>query len=114
MQYSLNMPEIVFKDRKIHCELGANLREVLIDHGIYPHNGASRYVNCFGLGSCGTCAVKITGRVKPLNATEKLRLSVPPHSPGSGLRLACQIKVENDLKVEKFEGFWGQLIPESS
>jgi ferredoxin len=105
------MPEIIFGKKKIHCEPGANLRKVLIDNGIYPHNGASRFVNCFGLGSCGTCAVKIIGKVEPLNATEKLRLAMPPHRIEDGLRLACQIKVTADLQVLKFDGFWGQLTP---
>jgi len=107
------MPEIIFGEKKMHCDRGANLRKVLIDHGIYPHNGASRFVNCFGLGSCGTCAVKIIGKVEPLNATEKLRLSMPPHRLEDGLRLACQIRVEADLEVLKFDGFWGQLTGSS-
>ena len=39
---------------------------------------------------------------------EQLRLSVPPHDPEAGLRLACQIYVEGDMVVRKHPGFWGQ------
>lgn len=106
------MPEISYGNRKIYCEPGANLRKVLIDNGIYPHNGQSRYVNCMGSGSCGTCAVKIIGKIPPLNEKEKSRLAVPPHRLNNGLRLSCQIKVENDLRVIKYGGFWGHEIPE--
>jgi ferredoxin len=62
-------------------------------------------VNCFGLGSCGACTVKIIGKLGPLNTTEKLRLALPLHRLEDGLRLACQIKVTADLKVFKFDGF---------
>ncbi len=34
--------------------------------------------------------------------------SLPPHSPTSDLRLACQTQVLGDVKVTKFDGFWGQ------
>jgi ferredoxin len=104
------MPTIQFEERKIYCARGAQLREVLIRHGIVPHNGNSRYLNCMGVGTCGTCAVRVTGHVSPLNAVERMRLSLPPHKPGKSLRLSCQTKVLGDIIVEKGKGFWGQEI----
>jgi ferredoxin len=57
--------------------------------------------------------VKIIGKITPLNIKEKSRLAVPPHSLSNGLRLACQIRVENDLNVIKYDGFWGHEMPEN-
>ncbi|MBK9290020.1 MAG: 2Fe-2S iron-sulfur cluster binding domain-containing protein [Bacteroidetes bacterium] len=107
------MPRIHYKGRTITCPEGANLRQVLIEHGLYPHNGGSKYLNCFGLGTCGTCAVVIRGEASEMNQTERIRLSVPPHRIENGLRLACQVRVLGEIWVEKGEGFWGQHLPES-
>ncbi len=103
------MPEIKINGKTLPCEKGANLREVLIKHNMSPHNGNARYLNCFGLGTCGTCAVTIEGDLSPLNAIEKIRLNLPPHQLQHGLRLACQIVVNKDIIVSKGAGFWGQF-----
>ncbi|HMM12422.1 MAG TPA: 2Fe-2S iron-sulfur cluster-binding protein [Bacteroidales bacterium] len=102
------MPTIKFRNKTIHCQHGANLRETLNLQGLSPHNGTSRFFNCLGSGTCGTCAVKIEGLVSETTKAEKMRLSLPPHRPENGLRLACQVRVLGDIKVEKGEGFWGQ------
>ena len=104
------MPRVVFKGKEITCSSGDNLRRVLIQHGETPHNGKSDMVNCHGLGTCGTCAVEISGTVHPMNITEKVRLSVAPHTFEHGLRLACCVVVEHDISVVKHDGFWGQDI----
>lgn len=103
-----SMPTIHFRGKVIRCAKDANLRQVLKANGLQPHNGASTTFNCFGLGTCGTCAVKVDGAVNALTPAEKLRLSFPPHKPENGLRLACQVKVLGDVNVIKGEGFWGQ------
>lgn len=105
------MPQIRINGKTLYCDAGANLREVLIKHDMHPHNGSARYLNCFGLGTCGTCAVKIEGKVLPPNSIEKIRLSIPPHQLQQGLRLSCQILVNHDIEVTKGAGFWGQLAP---
>ena len=105
------MPQIKFKNKTFQCPKGASLREVLLLHELSPHNGASKYLNCFGLGTCGTCTVKLTGKVHPLTPVEKIRLNLPPHRQEDGLRLSCQVVVEHDLEVEKWEGFWGHEMP---
>ena len=78
------------------------------------YNGISKAIHCRGLGSCGTCAVKIKGEVSPPTLMEKWRLSVPPHRPDSGLRLACQCRVLGDLKITKHPGLWGSQITTTS
>ncbi|MEM9189833.1 MAG: 2Fe-2S iron-sulfur cluster-binding protein [Myxococcota bacterium] len=99
-----------FGDEVFDVEVGERLRDALLRRGHSPHNGQARWLNCKGFGSCGTCAVRLSGAVTPvsLGAMEHWRLSFPPHEPARGLRLACQVRVDGDLEVEKLSGFWGQ------
>ena len=104
------MPTVEFERTEVDCEEGAILRDVLLSAGASPHNGRLSTVNCFGHGSCGTCAVDVEGETSDLTARERARLSVPPHDPDDGLRLACQTRVLGDLEVRKGDGFWGQNV----
>lgn len=104
------MPIIDFEGNLLICKKGANLRQVLMENEKSPHNGNSRLLNCFGLGTCGTCAVQIIGSVNKMEASEKIRLNLPPHTLETGLRLSCQVKVLSDITVKKGSGFWGQNI----
>ncbi|MDS0473944.1 2Fe-2S iron-sulfur cluster-binding protein [Natrinema sp. 1APR25-10V2] len=105
------MPTIEFEDETIDAETGENLRQALLEADLPPHNGSARYTNCRGNGMCGTCAVEIVeGEVGEPTGQERRRLKLPPHSPDSGLRLSCQLSVEDDLVVRKHPGYWGQKI----
>ncbi len=57
------MPKINVHNKTITCEVGANLRQVLLSHQVPVHNGNANIINCRGLGTCGTCAVDIEGKV---------------------------------------------------
>ena len=94
----------------LECDEGENLKHVLKRNGLPPYNGSARWLNCKGLGTCGTCAVEIKGEVSPITKVEKWRLNFPPHKEEKGLRLACQCKVLGDLEVKKHEGFWGEKV----
>ncbi|MFB6151383.1 MAG: 2Fe-2S iron-sulfur cluster-binding protein [Haloarculaceae archaeon] len=101
------MPTVEFRGETIECDSGEVLRDVLLDAGLDVHNGP-RLTSCHGHGTCGTCAVEITdGDAEEPDARERARLRVPPHSPDAGLRLSCQVRVTDDLVVEKHGGFWG-------
>lgn len=102
------MPAIQFRGREIECKEGAVLRSALLEAAQSPHNGRADALNCHGHGTCGTCAVAVEGTVSEMSAGERRRLSFPPHDLDSGLRLACQTRVEGDVVVEKYPGFWGQ------
>ncbi|MEB3829353.1 2Fe-2S iron-sulfur cluster-binding protein [Phormidium sp. CCY1219] len=102
------MPTIQALGKTIECDQGANLRQVLLNAGIELYNGKAKLINCRGIGTCGTCAVAVDGEVSPPNWRDKTRRSLPPHSPAKNLRLACQTEVLGDLKVTKYDGFWGQ------
>jgi ferredoxin len=102
------MPTVTVRGQTIHCVQGANLRQVLLENNLPVHNGNARYINCRGIGSCGTCAIEIEGEVSPPNWKDKTRRSLPPHSASRKLRLACQTKVIGDIRVTKYDCFWGQ------
>jgi ferredoxin len=110
------MPTVDFEGRRIECPEGKLLRDVLLAAGETPHNGRARRLNCRGHGTCGTCAVELADldgedpAVNEPTSREKRRLSFPPHSLDTGLRLACQTRVYGDLVVSKHEGFWGQHV----
>lgn len=102
------MVKVEAQGKTFECDRGANLREVLLKNGIELYNGKAKVINCHGLGTCGTCAVNVEGEVSESQWREKARLWVPPHSSGSNRRLSCQTKVLGDIKVTKYDGFWGQ------
>ena len=102
------MPKVIFQGQTFNCEYGANLRQVLLKRKLDLHNGNSKYINCRGLGSCGTCAVEIIGEVSEANWRDRTRRSLPPHDLAQNRRLACQTKVLGDIEVIKYAGFWGQ------
>jgi ferredoxin len=102
------MPSVRFAGQVVECPVGANLRTVLVRARLPLYNGAARAIHCRGMGACGTCAVRIVGRVSEPTAVERVRLDFPPHDRDKGLRLACQCKVLGDLEVTKYAGLWGQ------
>ena len=102
------MPTVIVRGRTLECATGAVLRDVLQQAGESPHNGQAALLNCRGLGSCGTCAVAVSGEVTGPSRRERLRLAIPPHDLDSDLRLACQVRVDGDVVVRKYPGFWGQ------
>ncbi|MDX2212639.1 MAG: 2Fe-2S iron-sulfur cluster-binding protein [Oculatellaceae cyanobacterium bins.114] len=101
------MPKVAAQGKIIDCSNGANLRQVLLQNGIELHNGQSSWINCRGIGTCGTCAVQIEGTVSEPNWRDTTRRSMPPHSLMQNRRLACQTQVLGDVKITKFDGFWG-------
>lgn len=106
------MHKIHFGNRSIACQHNANLRLELMRASLPLYNGIAAAIHCRGLGTCGTCAVRIEGRVSEMTAVEKWRLSFPPHRQASNVRLACQCRVLGDLRITKGQGLWGQRFDE--
>lgn len=103
------MPKVLAQGKTIECEKKANLRKVLLHNGIDLYNGGASFINCRGIGSCGTCAVKVEPEVSAANwRSECEAIALPYHSPISNLRKKSQTQVLGDVKVTKFDGFWGQ------
>lgn len=105
------MYTVRFAGKEVRCPAGANLRMVLMRARLPLYNSVARALNCRGLGTCGTCAVRVEGPVSPPSTVERRRLAFPRHDSESGLRLACQCQVLGDLVVTKHTGLWGQREP---
>lgn len=79
--------------RKLTCETGSRLMDVLLDGGVFLENP------CSGTGVCGKCRVRIVaGEASPVTDTERSLLSEELLS--SGVRLSCLTTVEGDMDVE--------------
>ena len=101
------MPIIKFDNQQIECDANENLRRALLAANASLYNGLARQIHCRGMGTCGTCAIEVSGPVSETTAIERWRLSFPPHKKGSGLRLACQVRVLGDIEIKKRSGLWG-------
>ena len=115
------MPVVKFTNEKKEIEVadGANLRKEALKAGInlyYGFNGlgagVNKLLNCYGLGSCGSCRVLITKGMEnasPMGAWEKMKFKLPVPDPLPSLafvghedtmRLACQTTVHGDMEVQ--------------
>jgi ferredoxin len=102
------MPYVQALGKTIECVLGANLRKVLLQGDIDLYNNGAKVINCRGIGSCSTCAVEIEGEVSEPNWRDTTWRSLPTHSLTKSLRKASQAQVMGNVKVTKYDGFWGQ------
>lgn len=119
------MPTIKFiKEKKeIEVPAGSNLRKEALKAGINLYQGINgfgasinKFVNCHGLGQCGSCRVNIVKGAEnaaPMGTFEKLRfkgLTIPEPLALSAcfafigneetMRLACLTTVNGDMEVE--------------
>src|SRR5205809_726239 len=114
------MPIITFANEKKEIQVpdGANLRQEARKAGVNVYSGfngigasINQYINCYGLGLCGTCRVLITKGMEnasPMSAMEKFKFRVPVPDPmpcmayighEDTMRLACCVKVHGDMTV---------------
>jgi ferredoxin len=123
------MPKVIFVNEKkeIEVESGANLRTAARANGIDIYKGLSRYLNCRGLGMCGTCRVFVKSGMEnltPRSVMERINLTVHPMTMMAAigheteLRLACQTCVKGDCTIETHadvnwngENFWQKPYP---
>jgi uncharacterized 2Fe-2S/4Fe-4S cluster protein (DUF4445 family) len=96
--------------RAIPFAPGLSVREILEGAGIGVRSG------CRGDGACGLCLVQLAaGDVPPTTATE--RLILPREKLAGNVRLACQLRPENDLGLRVIDpppkSRWRDLAPET-
>ncbi|MEQ8788759.1 MAG: 2Fe-2S iron-sulfur cluster-binding protein [Pirellulaceae bacterium] len=117
----LDMPIVKFINEKKEIEVpeGANLRKEAMKAGVNLYNGMNgwgasinKYVNCMGLGVCGTCRVLVKKGMENTNEMgllEKAKFrGLPLPDPASmayighedEMRLACCCEVKGDIEVE--------------
>ena len=123
------MPIIKFvnENKEIEVPKGANLRKEAVRAGINLNQGlcgfsegfdrvansVNKYMNCHGIGMCGTCRVLITkgmDHTNPMTAREKMKfkyLPLPDPLPclayvgnEETMRLSCMTEVNGDIEVQ--------------
>lgn len=123
------MPKVVFVNEKQEIEVpeGANLRQEALKAGIEVYKGPDKYLNCRGLGLCGTCKVLVKKGMENLSSKSKReRFHFTFHPLGSlaiiehedEMRLSCQVQVNGDCTIEtrpplnlSGENFWQKPYP---
>jgi ferredoxin len=123
------MPKVTFVNEKeeVEVEAGTNLRQAALKAGLGLYGTLERYLNCRGLGMCGTCKVHVKSGMENLNPRtllEKANLNLHPLSMLSSIgneneiRLACQVVVNGDCSIETTPGlnisgenFWQKPFP---
>jgi Na+-transporting NADH:ubiquinone oxidoreductase subunit F len=79
------------EEQNFEVQGGGNLLTSLTDHGIDISS------SCGGKGSCGYCKVRVVEGGGQILPTEEIYMS--RQEKAEGMRLACQVKVKNDLIV---------------
>ena len=123
------MPKVLFVNEKKEIEVpqGSNLRKEAMKAGIPLYAGMHRYLNCRGLGLCGTCRVLVKSGMENLNPKtlmEKVNFNLHPLTSFAyighedEMRLACQARVNGDCSIVTQpsmnlygENFWQKPYP---
>ncbi|MGD0827963.1 MAG: ASKHA domain-containing protein [Desulfobaccales bacterium] len=113
------MPQLIVligkEERRISYEPGPSVREIL------EGGGAQVRTACRGHGACGLCEIRLLGggTLEP-TLNERLHLTRPRLA--RGVRLACQLRPQGDLRLEvlhaappsKWRGLSGEGFPSSA
>ena len=105
------MPTVKFVKEKKSVEVpeNSNLRQEARKAGIELYPGIYKQINCRGFGLCCSCRVHVknaNGNVSKQGWWEKLHLFLNPFGffarlgHEEELRLACQMKVRDDVEIE--------------
>jgi ferredoxin len=119
------MPKVTIANEKKEIEVpgGTNLRDALRREGFEVYQGLTRYLNCFGHGTCGECRVLVKKGTENLSGKGMFErvtlfrmLSTIGHE--SEMRLSCQCAVNGDVTIEtqpemnlSGETFWSKPYP---
>ena len=87
---------------KIKVTQGEQAREFEVQGGspllgLLTENGVSISSSCGGRGTCGYCKVRVLAGGGQILPTEELFMS--RQEKAEGMRLACQVKVKNDIAI---------------
>lgn len=119
------MPKVKLINDKQEIEVpaGGNLRKELRKAGVQVYVGKDRFLNCMGMGLCGTCRVLVKKGMEnltPKTRRERFRLAISMASIGheQEMRLSCQAQVLGDCEIEtrpepnfSGENFWQKPYP---
>jgi ferredoxin len=123
------MPKVTIVNEKKEIEVpaGSNLRQELRKAEVQIYRGIDKYLNCRGLGACGTCKVYVKSgmeNLSPKGLIEKMNLNFHPMTAFASIgheneiRLSCQTTVNGDCSIEvrpefnmSGENFWQKPYP---
>lgn len=92
---------------ELQVPVGANLRQVLLQHGLSPYVPLTQNLNCGGRGICATCGVWIE-RETPMPTHWHDHLAYRYGYP----RLSCQIQVVDGMEIRlPPKMIWGKRDP---
>lgn len=86
-------------DKDVTSEAGGKLMQSLAEAGLFVPSA------CGGGGSCGQCRVKVTEGGGSILPTEEAHIS--KRDARDNVRLACQVAVKQDMKIEVPEEVFG-------
>lgn len=99
------MPKVRFVNENIEVNVNSctNLRKLALKHGVPIYQGKDKFLNCHGLGLCGTCAVEVAegDHVSPKKRGEDKILTKKGQN-ADNRRLSCQCLVYGDMDVVTF------------
>jgi ferredoxin len=99
---------LVNENKTLEVTDGANLRKVLLKHGISPYIGKDKILNCRGFGLCGTCRVEVVDGKGVPAMTDREEAALVGLIPfyarkiPKNVRLSCRINVKGDLTVKTY------------
>ncbi|UCD10449.1 MAG: (2Fe-2S)-binding protein [Nitrospinaceae bacterium] len=75
---------------------GANLRQAAVFNDVELYKGMHKYLNCRGMGACGSCLIEVEPmeNVDPQTFIERL------HKLAPNQKLGCRAKVYGDISVK--------------
>ena len=107
-------------DDRDHVQKSVSMNRAELD---FLYRGLSRYLNCWGHGTCGTCRVLVKKGMENLSSKgwlERFTLGRMMATVGheDEMRLACQVQVHGDCTIEtqpavnwSGENFWQKPYP---
>ena len=123
------MPKVTIANDKKEIEVpaGSNLRRALMMADVAVYAGVEKYLNCRGLGMCGTCRILVKQGMENLSKKsilERLNFMLHPKTSFAVIgteeesRLACQCTVNGDCTIEvtpafnlSGDNFWNKPYP---
>src|SRR5262245_43967045 len=101
------MPKVKFinDSKEIEVPAGSNLRAEARKAGIQVYGGIDKFLNCRGLGLCGTCRVLVKKGMENLSSKGRMeRFTLGKSLAAIGhedeIRLSCQCAVNGDCEVQ--------------
>jgi ferredoxin len=86
--------------RTVYVREGGNLREAAVAQGVQVYYDINKYVNCFGLGHCGTCRFRPDAKAPNALSEPSWQERFTLGDDVGKVRLACQTYVFNDCAVD--------------